>query len=90
MIALALICDIDLESGLTVENAYLRIKSFNGSESRVSFILYIYTNKDNFKNGKPAISQKSYNMDFDKDRNLFRQMYNFLLTLPEYENATEA
>ena len=42
----ALICDVELESGITIPNAYLRIGSFSGNENYISFNLNIYVDKD--------------------------------------------
>lgn len=86
---MALICDVELNSGLTLTDAYLRITSFSGSENRINFVLGIYTSKENFTEERPPVSQTSYNISFDKNRNLFNQMYNHLLSLPEYESAKE-
>lgn len=87
---LALICDMELESGLMIPDAYLRITSFSGSENHVNFNLSVFINENSFDDEKPAVTQIAYSMDFDKDRNLFRQMYEYLKTLPEYEDAVEA
>lgn len=86
---MALICDVALESGLAINDAYLRINNFSGTESHLNFVLSIYVNKESYDD-KPAISSISYNMAFDKDRNVFRQMYEYLRTLPEYVDAVEA
>jgi|SRR5699024_7789249 len=87
---LALVCDVELESGLTISKAYLKISSFSGSETHINFNLNVFINKTNFEEERPPITHKNYDMHFDKDRNLFRQMYEHLRTLPEYEHAIEA
>lgn len=87
---MALISDIELDSGLIIQNAYLRIRTFSGSETYINFNLSVYLNKESFIEEKSPITQINYNMDYDKDRNLFRQMYEYLRTLPEYEDAVEA
>lgn len=87
---MALICDIELGSGIQVENAYHIIYSFAGTEHRLNFTVNVYVDKKAFDEGKQVITSKSYDMDFDKDRNLFRQMYEHLISLPEFAYATEA
>lgn len=88
---MALICDVELEGiGLVVEDAYLRIASFSGSEKHVNFNLNIYINKDRYDDDRSPITIINYSMEFDNDRNLFRQMYEHLRTLPEYAGAVEA
>lgn len=87
---MALKCDVELESGLMIPDAYLRIETFSGSETHVNFNLSVYINKTSFDEKKPPVTQINYGMEFDKDRNLFSQMYSYLRTLPEYEDAVEA
>lgn len=91
VITLALICDIELEDiGLTINNAYLRIETFSGSETHVNFNLSVYINKESYDENRSPITRINYSTEFDKDRNLFRQMYEYLRSLPEYEDAVEA
>lgn len=87
---MALICDVELENGLKIEGAYHRIASFSGTETYLNFNVDVYVKKAVFDEGRPSVTSKRYEMTFDKDRNLFRQMYECLRTLPEYEDAVEA
>ena len=87
---MALNCDVELESGITIPNAYLRIGSFSGNENYISFNLNIYVDKDAYIEEKPSVSTVSHSMKFDTTSNLFRQMYEHLRTLPQYINAVEA
>lgn len=87
---MALICDVELESGLTIQNAYLRISRFEGTEKNVNFNLRVYVDKASYEDEKLPVTQINYSMEFDKDRNLFRQMYEHLTSLSEYTNAVEA
>ncbi len=87
---MALICDIELSSGLSISQAYLRIDNFSGSERYLNFSLNFYIDKKSFDEEKPPVYTTSYATTFDKDRNLFGQMYEYLRTLPEYADAIEA
>ena len=87
---MALINDIELESGLVIGNAYHRIDSYKGTERYLAFIVNIYINEEAFDEGKPPITYKEYGLSYNKDRNLFSQMYEYLRSLPEYADAVEA
>lgn len=84
-----LLCDVELSSGLIVDNAYLRIVSFSGTEKNLNFDLAIFVNKESYENGKQMLSLKSYSIPYAKGQDIFRQMYTYLLTLPEYKKAVE-
>lgn len=87
---MALICDVELNSGLTINNAYLRIVRFTGTDFGLDFDLSVYVDKSSFEGGKSAVSTFTYSMDYDKNHNLFRQMYEYLLSMSEYKDAVEA
>jgi len=87
---MALICDIDLDSGLNIKDAYIRIVRFSGTENSLNFDVNIYVSKGGYDQGKSTVATISHIMDYDKDQNIFRQMYEHLRSLPEYENAVEA
>lgn len=87
---MALKTDVERESGLVIDDAYLRVVKFSGTKSYLDFTLNIYVNRQAYDKGRYAVSSKFYNMSFDKDRNLFRQMHEYLRALPEYEDAVEA
>lgn len=87
---MAIKSNIVLDNGLIINNAYLRIESFSGTEKSVSFVLNVYASSNAYDENKPPVTSFSYRMEFDKDKNLFAQMYSYLRNLPEYENAVEA
>jgi len=87
---MALVSDVELDNGLILNGAYLRIESFSGNEYSISFNLNIYVDKDNYQNNKRAVTSIDYSMEFNNNRNLFTQMYEYLMALPEYKNAIEA
>jgi len=87
---MALKCDIELDSGLMIKDAYLRISSFSGTERDLSFQLNVYADKAYYNDNRPPVSYLAYKMNYDKDRNIFSQMYDYLGSLPEYEDAVEA
>lgn len=87
---MSLICDIEIESGLNLEKAFLNISSFSGTENQLSFVLDIYVDTEAFKNNKMPVASKAYNMSFDHKKNLLNQAYEYLKTFPEYKDAAEA
>lgn len=87
---MALICDVELSSGLEVNNAYLRIISFSGTEVNLSFNLYIYVDKDSYKNKRTPLTSETHEITFDKDRYIFRKAYGYLQALDKYKDAVEA
>lgn len=87
---MALICDVELESGLTINDAYLRLSNFRGTEEMLHFDIYVYVDKNNFLEGKTEVSRLSFSVDFDPTRNLLNQVYEHVRSLPEYEDAVSA
>lgn len=87
---MAFICGVELNSGINVDDAYHIISSFSGTATSLNFNVSVYVDKSAYENGKQAITSRTYDMDFDKDKNLFRQMHEYMSGLPEYENAVEA
>lgn len=87
---MALLNNLELSNGLKIEDAYIRIIYFNGTEETLDFTANAYIDESAFREGKTPVASLNYSMDFDKNRNIFRQMYEHLIELPEYENAVEA
>lgn len=87
---MALICDIELDSGLTVKDAYIRIGNSSGNDKSLSFRLDAYVSIEAFTEEKTPIASFDYSIEFNKTRNLYNQAYEFLIGLPEYANSIEA
>lgn len=87
---MAILNTVNLDNGLTIENAFLQISNFSGDHDILHFNVSVYMNESAYQDGKPSITTLDYSMDYDKDRNLYKQMYNHLHNLPEYEDAIEA
>jgi len=87
---MALISDVELDSGLKINDAYIRIHKFSGTENVVDFELHVFVDKASYEEGRAPLDRRYYSMLFDKNQNLYRQMYEHLLSLPEYEAAAEA
>jgi hypothetical protein len=90
---MALLKMIETESGLTVENSYMRIEVLSGDKSNITFQLSGYVNQEAYSNGKVQIISKTFNFipDIaDNAPNFIKQGYEYLKTLPEFEGAIDA
>ncbi|WP_066190772.1 hypothetical protein [Gracilibacillus timonensis] len=80
-------CDVTLESGLVVPIAYLSIVNFSGNDDEISCTLGVWLNKKTYRENKQSITGLLHHLEYDKDRNIYRQMYEHLHSLLEYEGA---
>lgn len=87
---MALICDVELKSGLTINKAYLRLSNFRGTEEYLNFDINVYVDKKSFVEGKAEVERLSFYMEFDPTRSLVNQVYEHVRSLPEYEDAVTA
>lgn len=90
---MALLKTIDLNNGLTIENAYHRIDAFVGNKENIRIHIKVYINQEARNIGKSYIEEKFY--DFipsinETADNFIKQGYEFIKTLPEFENCLDA
>jgi len=90
MVKMALICNVELESGLSLNGSYLKITNFSGTEKELSFQLNVYADKTSFEEKRPPVAYLSFVMEYNKGRDIFEQMYDYLKSLPEYTGAINA
>lgn len=89
---MALQKDIDLESGLVVKDAYIRIVRIEGNKSMLTIVVNIYANREARLDRKPAVQSKVYNFTPSEDPDSFRwdkQGYQYLKTTNEYADAID-
>lgn len=89
---MALQINIELDSGITVEDAYHRIGELMGNKENLMFHLDSYVSRDSFKEGKQLIRQQAYYFSPSIDEgseNFIKQGYEHLKTLPEFESAVD-
>jgi hypothetical protein len=90
---MALLSRIELQSGIVVESAYLRIRQFSGSKQGINFDLVGYLSKEAFEANKANFSCSHYSFApslEDGADNMIKQAYIYLKTLPMYTNAVDA
>jgi hypothetical protein len=89
----ALLKDLNLESGLYAHNAYHRISEVSGSKTQIRIDVLAYASQDKYTNGGTPIDiAKSYSFvpDIaDNAPNFIKQGYLYLKTLPEFANAED-
>lgn len=84
---------MELESGLIVENVFVRIDTVSGNINSITIDVKLYASKDFFEQGKPYIKENVYEFEHDSSEsayNVFKQGYMFLKTLPGFEDARDA
>ena len=83
---------IELENGITVENAYIRIDTVSGYKGGIIISVNSYVSAEAYNNGKDYIEQRIYSFVpnvADDAPNFIRQGYDYLKTLPEFEDAMD-
>lgn len=91
---MAIICRLELESGIVAENAYARIEFLSGgNKTDVVITLSYYLNEAMRVSGKSNIAQVNYSfvpsME-DTAPNFIKQGYEYLKTLHEFSSAEDA
>lgn len=89
---MALSKNINLENGLTVENAYIRIDSLAGNKDLLTITVNSYVSQEAFQDGKPYLEQKLYSFTPSVEEeapNFIKQGYEYLKTLEEYQDAVD-
>lgn len=90
---MAIIKKLMLESGLVIEHAYIRVQGVNGNKNLASVSLEIFASQSLCELGKAPATHRSYTFTPLEDETSPRwdkQAYEYIKTLPEYENAVDA
>lgn len=90
---MALSITITLDSGICVNDSYARIESRGGgNKSNLTFFVGYYINQQAFEEGKSLVKQESFTFESsveDDAPNDIRQCYEYLKTLPEFDDAID-
>jgi len=82
---MALIKNIELPTGINVENAYLRVERVTITKTSMTFSLREYKEQD-----KPFFNEITFVDVYSiEGENPFKQAYEHLKTLPEFADATD-
>lgn len=84
---------ITLDSGISVKNAYARVESRSGgNKAGLTFFIGYYINQQACEEGKALVKQEYFTFESsvtDDAPNDIKQCYEYLKTLPEFENAVD-
>ncbi|OZQ74724.1 hypothetical protein [Paenibacillus sp. VTT E-133291] len=90
---MALLKELETASGITLQDAYIKIENTSGNAETQSIIVCIYVNEDSRMSGKSAVDEKYYTFPCsvsDEAPNFIKQGYQYLKTLPEYSEAIDS
>lgn len=83
---------IETASGITLPVAYIKIENTTGNAETQSITVCVYADEAARTGGKEPVDQKYYSFECsvaDDAPNFIKQGYEYLKTLPEYEQATD-
>ncbi|OMD19214.1 hypothetical protein BJP48_11950 [Paenibacillus odorifer] len=89
---MALTKSVELDSGVVVDNAYIRIQGLNGNKDIVSIHVEVFATQELCEQGKIPVSYMSFTFKPSDEENALRwdkQAYEYLKTLSEFEGATD-
>lgn len=84
--------NIELQNGLMVNNAYIRIDAISGYKEAITISVNSYVSQQTFLNGAGYLEQKFYTFIPDVSTSaieILTQGYEYLKTLDEYANAVD-
>jgi len=84
--------ELELNSGIVVENAYFRIDTISGNKNKISVSLVSYVSRKDFLEGKSTLNKESYSFKPDiKDigMNFIRQGYACIKNTEEFQGAVD-
>jgi len=90
---MALSISINLNNSLIINNAYVRIDTINGYKGELTISVNSYVSQESFIEGDDYLGLTRFYKFIpileDNSPNFIKQGYEYLKTLPEFENATD-
>ncbi|KWX71622.1 hypothetical protein AMQ84_27255 [Paenibacillus riograndensis] len=83
---------IELPSGLTLQNAYIRVQGVNGNKNIADICLELFVSQQACEEEKVPVTHMYFRFTPDQEEDATRwdkQAYEHLKTLPEFENAVD-
>lgn len=80
----------ELDIGITLKDAYCRIDTVNGYKKNIQITVNTYVSREAFLNNASYVDQKIFSFEPSVaigSENFIKQGYEYLKTLPQYENA---
>ena len=91
---MAILRNVEMDSGLSVANAYARVDNRSGgNKGDLTFALNYYVNQQSANEGKAFVKQEFYTFQSSVANdapNDIKQCYEHLKTLPEFAGAVDA
>lgn len=88
---MALKANITLNIGIPINNTYTRIDTVSGYKGGIDMSVNVYISREAFLNSQGYLEQRRYSFIPSVEvgsENFIKQGYEYLKTLPEFENAT--
>lgn len=90
---MALLINVTLENGISVNQSYARIDTVSGYKGGIDITVNYYVTNQSFIDNKSYLKQEMYSFtpSVEEDSpNFIKQGYEYVKTLPEFENAIDA
>ena len=90
---MAIIRQITLDSGLFVDQSYIRVQGINGNKNLAVISLEAFVSQQTCEDGKTPVAYSSYTFEpntADDSPRWDKQAYEYIKTLPEFEGAIDA
>lgn len=90
---MGLVATIELDSGLVVENAYIRVDSLKGGKAEMLITASVFASEQSAREGRPALQalyDHLYPRLTDNDLSLWTQAYAKLKLLPQLSRFHDA
>jgi len=87
---MALNMNFETQDGFLTENGYIRIENITQNKNLIAFNSLCYkdsTARDSEKACNPKFDTLYKNITIDINKNSYTQAYDYLKTLPEFQNA---
>lgn len=84
--------NLEIENGLSLNGAYIRIDSVSGSKNSLVISANAYTSKESFLQGNEYLKNNIYQFIpsvEDNSENFIKQGYEYLKSLEEYKDAID-
>lgn len=89
---MGLIISLELENGISIENAYARINTVGGSKEKSTISVHFYKDKISYNEGKELLKEVIFEFTpsvEDNSDNWIKQGYEYLKTSPLFVSSID-